>query len=219
MSDDPSSSSADTAFPRHVDSLELLRRYQGGDEFALEQLLQTYRSRLLRIVGIRMGVSLRQLEEADDVVQETFIVAARKLRDFEPVDATSILRWMVQVAQRQISDRRRHFGASKRRPPGGVPPQRLHSSPNGSSSGVDVPGEAPSPSDIARHKEAQEELDAAVRRITPEAYRQVILERDYLGSEWEDVRQRLDRSSIAAVQELHRRAHIKLRRMLRPDAD
>ena len=84
---------------------------------------------------------------------------------------------------------------------------------------MDVAEEAPTPSDIARRKVVLQQLDAAVAALEPEVYRQVIVERDYKGADWEDVRRRLDRPSVAATQELHSRAHIKLRRLYRPDDD
>jgi RNA polymerase sigma-70 factor (ECF subfamily) len=216
---DSSSTASEPPLPDLAGSLELLQRFQDGDAHALQRLLERYRPRLLRIVRIRMGVRLERFEGPEDIVQDTLIVAARKLGELQPRDHSSILRWLAQVAQNQIRDRLDYYGAQRRAPPGGGSPHRLRGAGGGSSSGVDVSADGPSPSDEVRRKEAQALVDDAVARLEPEAFRQVILERDYLGADWEQVRAALGRSTVEAAQELHRRARIKLRTLLRPHLD
>jgi hypothetical protein len=75
-------SDPDPAFdslPSVEDSLHYLGKAQDGDALALDELLRRYQERLVRIVRARMGRDLRRHVDADDIVNETFVVAARRL--------------------------------------------------------------------------------------------------------------------------------------------
>jgi DNA-directed RNA polymerase specialized sigma24 family protein len=72
-----------------------------------------------------------------------------------------------------------------------------------------------SPSRVVQRSELEALVDAYVQELDPPEYREVILLRDYYMEEWEEVRAKLDRPTIAAAQELHRRAHHRLRERMR----
>lgn len=74
--------------------------------------------------------------------------------------------------------------------------------------------------DVADARRIQREdserlVDARVAELEPEEFREVLILRDYCGSEWELVRARLGLLSVEAAQELYRRAHEKLARKMR----
>jgi len=58
------------------------RRLAQGDDKALADLFDTHRQRLWRIVHFRMHPALRQRLEPDDVLQEAYLAAAKRLKHF-----------------------------------------------------------------------------------------------------------------------------------------
>ncbi|MFN9718844.1 MAG: RNA polymerase sigma factor [Planctomycetota bacterium] len=82
-----------TAFP--LDSLTpLVRRAQSGDRAAFDDLVVLFQSRIFGIVMHR----LRNTAEADEVVQEVFLRAFRKLPQLQDADRFS--GWLCQIASR-----------------------------------------------------------------------------------------------------------------------
>lgn len=200
---------------RDQDALDLARRAQGGDELALNQLFARYQEPLRRIVRIRMGSHLRCQGglESMDMVQRTFAKAHAKLNDIEIRDPRSILNWLARIAERQIHDANDYISAEKR-------DWRRTSSLEGNGSvGQAIAGsyqpEAKDtlPDDRALRNELQATIDEAVQELKEE-HREVILLRDYSGLDWVEVAEQLGRQNVHAAQELHRRARIRLARLL-----
>jgi RNA polymerase sigma-70 factor, ECF subfamily len=75
---------------------------QGGEALAL--LFRRY-SRLVRGVAIRI---LRDVSEADDLLQEVFLFVHRKANIFDPNKA-SVRSWIVQMTYQRAIDRRRYL--------------------------------------------------------------------------------------------------------------
>ena len=61
---------------------DLLRAAAAGDKQALDQLFQRYRSRLKRMVRLRLNSRLQGRIDDSDVLQEAFLDASRKLGDY-----------------------------------------------------------------------------------------------------------------------------------------
>jgi RNA polymerase sigma factor (sigma-70 family) len=205
-----------SALPAFGPSLELLTRYQAGDEAALERLIERYLPRLQRIVSVRMGRKLSERVEVDDIVQETLIVAARKIGELEMRDHSSILNWLARIAERQIHDKVAYFGARKR-----DVAKELRMAPHGTSTfsgpaASRIVGDDASPSLAVARTEFEALVDEHLARLEPSDYREAIVLRDFQQADWEYIRIALGRPTIAAVQELHRRAQIKLRLSLGP---
>jgi RNA polymerase sigma-70 factor (ECF subfamily) len=216
MSDPGDSVSAanSSPLPELTHSMELVHRVRDGDDGALNELLERYRPRLERIVRIRMGARLRRFLEPDDLVQETFVVALRKLGDIELRTHASIIQWLAAVAENQIHDKLDYFGAQKRDDAREVPLEVKR--PGGE--GVrrrDLADLGTSPSLAAQRNEIADVVDACVKELQPDAYREVVLLRDYYDADWETVCEKLDRPTIGAAQELYRRAQIRLARHLK----
>ena len=196
--------------PDLTESMALVLRHQEGDAAALGLLLERYQARLRRIVHIRLGGRLRRNLETMDIVQEANAVAMRKIGDLELRDHASILRWLSTIALNKIRDAHDFFTAERRDVDRVV-------ALDGEWAAVarDRSGDTPSPHDAAERKELHEVLDDCMTELTPE-YQEVILLRDYSGGSWEYVTQALGSPTIHAAQELHRRAWIRLRRLVRP---
>ena len=93
----------------------LLRRIEHGDGAAVDRLLRLYRPYLKRVIELRLDPELRTRLEPSDVVQETHMVAARRMHDFLRRRPTSFRLWLRRKAIEQLVDlRRRHLGAQKR---------------------------------------------------------------------------------------------------------
>jgi len=202
--------------PNLTKSVELVFQVKRGDHSALNELFRRYLPRLRRVVRIKMGPRLRQYLDPDDLVQETYMVAMSKVSELEIRSQASIMQWLTKIAEYQIRNKISYIQAQKRDPSRerhirtGDPP-----SSETNISGVVVQHEGPTPSQILSRAELEELIDACVERLEPQDYREVILLRDYYGSDWDSIREQMDRPTVEAARELHRRAHSKLREKMR----
>ena len=73
-----------------ADEEELARRATSGDQEALERLLVGQYDRLAAEVARQLPDDLRGAVSADDVLQETFIVAFREIGHFTPTGPDSL---------------------------------------------------------------------------------------------------------------------------------
>jgi len=200
--------------PALAESVDLVRRGQAGDNAALGELVARYQDRVRRIVSIRMGAQFRGLLDSLDLTQETWMAALRGLPGFEPRDHGSIIRWLARIAENQVLDAADRLYAAKRdrrrdRPADGPdtgsgdsPAERL------------PPAPGPTPSEHASRAELRATYDACVAELDT-VHRDVILLRDYALLDWPEVCEQLERPSVPATQELHRRARLALGARLR----
>ncbi len=196
-------------------SMELVWQGQRGDPEAVNELFSRYLPRMRRVLRIKMNPWLRSQVDPEDVLQETMMVAVRKLPELEVRTAASILQWLAKIAEYQIKDRVDHLRAEKRDP---ARERRLKTddgSVDSSASGVIVPFQGPTPSQIYVRNELEEMIDTHLEQLEPPDYREVILMRDYYESDWETIRTELDRPTVDAVQDLYHRAHKRLRERMR----
>lgn len=97
----PSIDRVTAAEPVSPDDLELVRRAQAGDVAAFGELVERNRRAVFRAALAAVGSAT----EADDVAQETFIAAYRKLRGFR--GEASFRTWLLSIAWRKAIDRRK----------------------------------------------------------------------------------------------------------------
>ena len=97
-------------------SVELVLRYKDGDQEALDELFNRYWPRLRRVIRIRMGPELRQIVDADDLVQDTLLIEMRKLGDLELRTPASIMQWLSRIAEYQIKNKLSYLKAQRRDP-------------------------------------------------------------------------------------------------------
>lgn len=217
-SDDPFLSSvADDELPDITESMRLVEEAQGGSREALNELLRRYEPRLRRIVRIRLNSKLRRVVDSVDIIQETYRSAFGKIDSLELRSTASILQWLSRIAENQMIDTHRHFFGAKRDRDREVP---LHGGSNrGSDSSSDSPGFLPaspvaSPADEVSRRELHAIVDEAVAEL-PDEYREVIMLRTYLGGSWDFVTKEMGKPSSEAARQLHRRARIRLSRLVR----
>lgn len=94
---------------------QLLQQASLGDRNAAQELLAVHRRYLRVLIDLRMDDALRIRVDPSDVVQETQMVAAKRLDDFLLRRPTSFRLWLRRKALERLVDlRRQHLLAEKR---------------------------------------------------------------------------------------------------------
>lgn len=181
-----------------VEDDALVQAAQGGDGEALDALLKRYQPLILRF-GARM---CRHPEDAQDVVQETLLAAARTLHAFRG-DA-SVSTWLYAIA--------RSFCIKKRRR-GPFAPKVVSLETDASRIGA-ARDRAPNPERSLADRELGASLESAIAALEPE-YREVLLLRDVEGLSAAEVGE-VTGLSVAAVKSRLHRARVAVRDRLAP---
>jgi RNA polymerase sigma-70 factor (ECF subfamily) len=93
----------------------MLQRAAAGDAPAADALLAPHRDRLRRMAELRLDRRLRGRVDADDIVQETFLEAVRRLPEYVKNRNMSFPVWLRFLAGQKLVDALRyHLGVQKR---------------------------------------------------------------------------------------------------------
>jgi RNA polymerase sigma-70 factor (ECF subfamily) len=84
------------------------------DADTAEVLLLEERPRLLRYVAAHMPSRLAPMIAADDVLQDVYVEAFRRIGQFRRHDETSVYRWLVTIARNHLSALLRRHRSQKR---------------------------------------------------------------------------------------------------------
>jgi RNA polymerase sigma-70 factor (ECF subfamily) len=95
--------------PAEVSDLDLVRQAQGGDADAFGELVERNRRAVFRTALAALGSAA----EADDVAQDAFVIAYRKIGSFRG-DA-AFRTWLLAITWRKALDRRKSLGRWLRR--------------------------------------------------------------------------------------------------------
>lgn len=99
----------------HTEESGVRQRLAKGDRAALDELFAAHRDRLRRMVTFRMDARLRRRLDPDDVLQEAFLAAEKRLGSPECSAGHSPFIWLrVMVEQALVDAQRQHFGAKMR---------------------------------------------------------------------------------------------------------
>lgn len=181
---------------------DVVHRVRSGDSATFELIMRRYNSRLYRIARSIVGDD----DEAEDVVQESYVRAWSKLAQFE--GRSSFATWLTRIAVHEALARARRHG-------------REHGFDHGvdcedegalMGTGDEVRDSAPGPDEVAASKELRRLLDAAVDEL-PEGYRLVLVLRDIEGLTGAEAAAALDTTEGNVKVRLHR-ARGALRRLL-----
>jgi len=94
-----------------LETAELEKLLKRGEKSALAELFSRYRLRLQRIVGFRLAERLKSRVEPEDVLQEAFLAAAKRLDSFKE----NAFIWLRLIVQQTLVDVHRiHLQAGKR---------------------------------------------------------------------------------------------------------
>lgn len=164
------------------ETLRLLAAARDGEPLAFDRLFDRHRARLISFVAARVATALRPRFDAEDVVQETYLEAHRKLDAFEPTGPAAFYRWLVAIADRKRQEAIRHHRAKKR--DGG---ETLHAEPALQQTSV---------GGRAARAEGARTLVALLERI-PADQAQAVKLRYLQGCSLTDTAQQMDRSPAA----------------------
>jgi RNA polymerase sigma-70 factor (ECF subfamily) len=97
------------------DASDLLRRAGAGDAAALGRLLDGYRKRLRRMVGLRLDPRLQGRIDPSDVLQEASLEATRRLAEYLRDPRLPFFLWLRFLTNQKLLElRRRHLGTQAR---------------------------------------------------------------------------------------------------------
>jgi RNA polymerase sigma-70 factor (ECF subfamily) len=195
----------------------LLDRARDGQDDCLGQLLDWYRNYLHVVARTQIDLHLSVRASPSDVVQETFLRAARQFQTFRGDSEGELLAWLRRILARSIVNAYAHHVRSKKRDVRRDRPIRLTTTSfDESSRRVDsaLAASGTSPSGAVMEQECSAQVADRLAEL-PKQYREVIILRNLEGLPFEEVAQRMGKSS-AAVRQLWTRA---IRRLKLPDTD
>ena len=182
------------------DERALVAAARGGDGAALEELITRHQSRVFRF-ALKM---CRRNEDAEDVLQETLLAAARTLKDYR--GEASLPTWLYTIA--------RSFCIKKRRRSKFAPKQVVSLGAEEARPVLEIPDPGRLPDQLLADREIAAELNRAVAVLAP-AYRDVLILRDIEGLPAAEVAQVMHLTVEAVKSRLHR-ARSQVRQALAP---
>lgn len=91
------------------------KRLKQGDQSALGDVFTVHRPRIWQIIHFRLNNQVRGRVDPDDVVQEVFLAAEKRIEHFINGDFPSFFLWLRLVAGQTLSDiHRRHLSTEAR---------------------------------------------------------------------------------------------------------
>jgi RNA polymerase sigma-70 factor, ECF subfamily len=94
---------------------DLLAEVRGGDDGAVNELLDRHRDAVRRMIDLRMDQVLKRRVDASDIVQEVLIDASRRLRDYLANPVMPFHLWLRQMAKDRLIDAHRRHRQTARR--------------------------------------------------------------------------------------------------------
>lgn len=102
-------------WPEQLQTEELIAQAKGGDESAVNQLMDRHRNSLRQLVRMRLDHKIQKRIDVSDVVQDVLVEANRRLTRYLEDPAMPFHLWLRQIAKDRIIDaHRRHRVSAKR---------------------------------------------------------------------------------------------------------
>jgi len=188
--------------PRTGREHDLVLRARAGDVDALRALLEEHEAGLRRRLDRGVPPPLRRRVSVADVLQETWLVAFRRIAEFEDRGDGAFEAWIAAIADNKLREAlRRHLLTEKRA--GGREVTR-GARPNSSA----FRGREPSPSEVAIGEETRVRAEQALAAL-PDDHREVLGLVQIEGLTLADAAVRMGRS-YEATKKLYGRAASKL---------
>jgi RNA polymerase sigma-70 factor (ECF subfamily) len=152
---------------REMDSraTELVNRIVRGDREALAELFSEYRPRLWRMINFRLHPRLHGRIDADDVLQDAWLMAVDRIDYFLRDASHSSFIWFRMIVQQTlVALHRRHLGAEKRNAARDVPVDAgWNTGSTSSSMAFHLSGSLTSPSSAVNRAELARQLDTILQ--------------------------------------------------------
>ena len=191
----------DTPAPPTATEAELLLAVRAGDRQALETLLARHQAQIYRF-GLKM---CRDPDDAQDVLQETLLQAARGVREFR--GASSLSTWLYAIARNFcIKKRRRSKFAHER--------ERSLDTDLVAKAGELAADSRSNPEEALASRQVERVLERAIDALDPK-YREVLILRDVEGLAAAEVAEVLGLRVAAVKSRLHR-ARLQIRAEVAP---
>jgi RNA polymerase sigma-70 factor, ECF subfamily len=148
---------------------ELVKLAVGGDRGAWDQLMTENRPRLRRMVALRMDPRLQGRIDPSDVIQESYIDAARRLPEYAKNPSLPLFLWLRSLAgQKLVDQHRRHLGA-RARDAGREVPFYGNACPDASTANIasQFLSASSTPSETAMRVEQNARLEEALNSLEP----------------------------------------------------
>jgi len=165
----------------------LVRSARAGDRAAFEELVR----RTSRLVFARLYLETGDAHRAEDLLQETLLVAFRSLREL--TDVRGFRPWLLRIAQNQAIDAARRDVRKKRASPAGTSAIPLES----------LTDKGSRPEEQLAQNEIRAQVLAALRSL-PEEYRLPLTLRYIAGGDYETICMQLGLTNGSLRGLLHR---------------
>ena len=143
----------------------LIEKVQGGDQNALNDLLERYYPRVLAAVRLRLGPVLRKKLQSMDIVQDVMMEACRRIGTFKCSSDGDFMRYLGQVVLHDICDKADYWIAKQRDAKREVPLRNDRSSSSENPLNSSAGRSGLTPSKIVSHLEDFALLEKAMDRL------------------------------------------------------
>jgi RNA polymerase sigma-70 factor, ECF subfamily len=157
---------------------ELVLKSQQKDRAAFEELVR----RTGRLVYSRIFLDVADTHRAEDLAQETFLLAWRSMA--QVTNAKGLRPWLLTIAHSVTVDSQRREGRKKRSAPGSAAPEFP----------LPAADPRPGPSQTAEREEERQRVLKVLRSL-PEEYRQPLMLRYLAGADYETIGRQLGLSN------------------------
>lgn len=166
-------------WPQGEHTQELLTAARGGDDSAVNELLENHRNSVRRLVQVRLDRKVQRRVDVSDVVQEVMAEASKRLQKYLENPEMAFHLWLRQIAWDHIIDTyRRHRVSAKRN----MDREQSMTVAGPDRSAVELavqlcdPGMTPAAA--AAQREIARRVEGSIERLDPQD-REVILMRHY----------------------------------------
>jgi RNA polymerase sigma-70 factor (ECF subfamily) len=169
------------------ETTRLLRQARDGEADALDALYQRVAGKLLALIRLRLGRTLRSQLESRDILQATLLKSFEHFHQFEQSDSPSLMAWLARIAENEILDRADYHSRQRRDARLEVPLETAH---------ADIAASLRSALTQVLFEERAERLEEAMESLEPH-YREVIVLRSYEELSFPEIGARLGKSEDA----------------------
>jgi len=188
-----------------TDEQALIAASKDGDPAALDELVRAHQGRVYA-VAMRM---CRNVEDAKDILQETFLGMVRSLREFR--EESKFSTWLYRIAANACLKKHRR-GVHDPTPEQELSLDELMPHPDAEGRKPEIPDWSEDAERAVLRGELSERLEAAIDKL-PGEYKIVLILRDVEGLSAEETAQAVGLSVAAVKSRLHR-ARVFVRREL-----